>query len=650
MSNLEKFFEDPYIFLESASVEQLVEIAKQADIAFFNNDEPIMSDDEYDMIYDRIKSLDPSNQYLKKIGAPVNHLTQTITSKNKIILPYKMGSMDKIRPENTDILNNFKLKYKNPYIISDKLDGVSALLIIDNNSKHKLYTRGNGTIGTDITNLLDIINIKLSSSITSTPYAIRGELIISKTKFKKYSDHMANARNMVSGIVNAKTIDIQRAKDVDFVAYELVNPWLPYTEQFKKIKDLKIQLVNWFQESNISVDNLSQILKKRKVESEYECDGIIIAYNSPEERIESGNPDYAFAFKNLAEQETAIVTVKYVEWNISKDGYIKPKLVLNPTKLSGVIIKNVTAFNAKYIVENKIGPNTQIKLVRSGDVIPHILEIIKSSKEPQMPIDIEYEWNDSNVDIVTKNDSIEQKIKELSYFCAKLDIKNVSEGVITKFIDAGIDTIPKILLVTKTDLMEVENFKDKMINKIYDNIHSKIQIMTLLEYMVASNTFGHGLGEKKLKKILEIHPDIIYQYIEKQPSILINLIKDIDGFDTISATQFITRLPKFLELLNQTPIEIQSRILLEVQEIKVPIPGNKLLGLKIVFSGFRNKDWETIIESQGGEITTTISKNTYLLVTTKEDIEKNTNAKIVKAFELGIKVIDKETFNKEYIK
>jgi len=384
--------------------------------------------------------------------------------------------------------------------------------------------------------------------------------------------------------------------------------------------------------------------------AEYECDGIIIAYNSPEERIESGNPDYAFAFKNLAEQETAIVTVKYVEWNISKDGYIKPKLVLNPTKLSGVIIKNVTAFNAKYIVENKIGPNTQIKLVRSGDVIPHILEIIKSSKEPQMPIDIEYEWNDSNVDIVTKNDSIEQKIKELSYFCAKLDIKNVSEGVITKFIDAGIDTIPKILLVTKTDLMEVENFKDKMINKIYDNIHSKIQIMTLLEYMVASNTFGHGLGEKKLKKILEIHPDIIYQYIEKQPSILINLIKDIDGFDTISATQFITRLPKFLELLNQTPIEIQSRILLEVQEIKVPIPGNKLLGLKIVFSGFRNKDWETIIESQGGEITTTISKNTYLLVTTKEDIEKNTNAKIVKAFELGIKVIDKETFNKEYIK
>ena len=155
------------------------------------------------------------------------------------------------------------------------------------------------------------------------------------------------------------------------------------------------------------------MLKERKAESEYECDGIIIAYNTPNERVPIGNPDYAFAFKNVAELETAIVTVKQVEWNVSKDGYLKPILILEPIKLSGVMIKRVTAFNAKYIVENKIGPNTQIKLVRSGDVIPHILEIIKSSKEPQMPTDIEYEWNDSNVDIIAKNNSVEQKPKKI---------------------------------------------------------------------------------------------------------------------------------------------------------------------------------------------------------------------------------------------
>ena len=655
MTILELFLQDPYEFIENASIKDLIEIAKQADDAYYNNDDPIMEDDEYDLLIDRIKQLDKTNLYLVK---PAHQQIQKVTSKNKVILPYTMGSMNKVKPENIDFINNFKNKYnllqdsKNlyPWVISDKLDGVSALLVIDNINKiYNLYTRGNGIIGTDITNLLDIINIKINKTI-KTKIVIRGELIMSKQKFKKYADTMANARNMVSGIVNAKTIDTSRAKDIDFVAYEVINPWLSYTDQFSLLSKNKISTVHHTQTKDISVSNLSKLLKERKAESEYECDGIIIAYNTPTERVPIGNPDYAFAFKNIAELETAIVTVKEVQWNVSKDGYLKPILILEPIKLSGVMIKRVTAFNAKYIVDNSIGAGSKIKLVRSGDVIPHILEVVKKSKIPDMPEDANsYEWNESNVDIIVKNNSIEQKIKELSFFCSKLDIKNIGEGVIAKMIEAEIDTIPKILSVTKADLSEVENFKDKMVDKVYDAIHNKAKEMTLIEFMAASNAFGHGMGERKIKKILEAHPDIIYLYIEKDKNILIEMIKQIDGFDTITATQFITKMSIFLDILHKIPLEIQNRLLFEVSGSEKLKKNVKQITAKIVFSGFRNKEWEKIIEEKGGEITTSISKNTTILVTTKEDIEKNTNAKLLKAIDLGIKILSKEQFEKDYI-
>ena len=647
MTTLERFLKDPYEFIEIASIKDLIDIAKQADDAYYNNDDPIMEDDEYDLIIDRIKQLDKTNAYLVK---PAHQQIQKVISKNKVSLPYTMGSMNKVKPDNIDFINNFKNKYKDNWVISDKLDGVSALLVIDNVAKqYNLYTRGNGTIGTDITNLLDIINIKFNKTI-KTKLVVRGELIMSKQKFKKYADTMANARNMVSGIVNAKTIDTTRAKDIDFVAYEVVEPWLSYTDQFSLLSKHKISTVHHTQTKDISVPNLCKLLKERKAESEYECDGIIIAYNTPSERVPLGNPDYAFAFKNVAELETAIVTVKQVEWNVSKDGYLKPILILEPIKLSGVMIKRVTAFNAKYIVDNSIGAGTKIKLVRSGDVIPHILEVVKKSKTPDMPEDANsYEWNESNVDIIVKNDSIEQKIKELSFFCSKLDIKNVGEGVIAKMIEVEIDSIPKILSVTKADLSEVENFKDKMVDKVYDAIHNKAKEMTLIEFMAASNAFGHGMGERKIKKILEVHPDIIYLYIETDKSKLIDMIKKIDGFDTITATQFITKMSVFLKILHKIPLQIQNRLLFDTSGAEKPKKNVKQLSAKIVFSGFRNKEWEKVIEEKGGEITTSVSKNTTILVTTKEDIDNGTNAKLLKAKDLGIKILSKEQFEKDYI-
>ena len=640
MNNFELFFLDPYEFIETANLKQLLEIANKA-LTDYHNNEPIMSDDEYDLLIDRIKVLSPNNPFFKKVGASV----QKVLHKEKAILPYKMGSMDKIRPEHTSALENFKKKYPNNWIVSDKLDGISALLIIDKTG-NKLYTRGDGSVGTDITNLLSVINIKIPR--TDDKYVIRGELIMSKNNFLKYEDIMANARNMVAGIVNAKTIDVNRAKDIDFIAYEMLEPWSSYTNQFKKLEQLKINTVVHSVESNIDMDILSELLKKRKLESLYECDGIIVSYNNVISRVETAsNPDYAFAFKNLADLDTAIVEVISVSWNISKDGLIKPKLVLKPTKLSGVVIKNVTAFNAKFIVDNKIGPKTLIKIVRSGDVIPYIMEVVKSTVA-QMP-EIEYKWNDSGVDIiVSDSDTDEQKIKELTYFCSKLEIKNLSDANITKFIESGIDSIDKILSVKKEDLAKVDNFKSKMVDKIYSNIQEAINNITLLKLMTASNVFGHGIGDKKLSKILNVHPDIIYKYIEIDENKLIDELNQIDGLDTITSSQFVKNMGSFLELVNKIPQDIQNKILLEVVNDLEIDNESKLNGLNIVFSGFRNKSWEEVIKNGGGKIATSVSKNVDILVTTQD--YSMSNNKIKKAIELGIKIINKENFEKDYIK
>jgi len=639
MEIIEEYLKDPYDFLENANIKTLVSIAKTANEAYRNKEKTLMTDDEYDLIIDRIKFINPDHSFFKKVGAKVD----SKIDKVKVTLPFFMGSMDKIRPENNDKLEKFKKDFGGPYIVSDKLDGVSALLIINENEK-KLYTRGNGFIGTDITNLLELINIDISNIKTSV--IIRGELIISKTNFKKYEKTMANARNMVSGIVNSKTVDVNAAKDIDFVAYEIVEPWMTFYEQFKHLEKYKIKTVYHVKVKNIDMIFLENILKERKESSEYECDGIIFVHNSPNIRSHGVNPEYALAFKNLAESETAIVKVIKVEWHISKHGYIKPRLLLESTKLSGVTIKHVTAFNAKFIKDNIIGPGSEIKLVRSGDVIPHILEVTKKSKNAQMP-DYNYSWNESGVDIIATNKSDEQLIKELTNFCQKLDIKNISEGIITKFVEAGIDSIDKILNVKKEDLQNVENFKDKMVQKIFLHISERIKTITLLDLMVASNKFGHGLGERKIKKILDIHPDIIYLYIEMPAKKLIDLIIDIEGFDMITAKKFVSNMPHFLELLNQIPENIQEQILLELPTDN--IVSNKMDGFKIVFSGFRNKDWEKHIIENGGSIITAVSKNTTLLVSTQSDIEENTNSKIKTAIKLNILVLNKEDFYDKYI-
>jgi NAD-dependent DNA ligase len=636
---LKEFLKDYQKFIDTQPIYILIELASYAHEQYHLG-EGIMSDKLYDDLYDEIKKRDPNNEFLKKVGFEAK--------KNKVELPYYMGSMDKLKTSEQDKLDKWKKKYnKYDYLVMDKLDGISGMLMKENKTI-KFYTRGNGTVGQDITYLINTIpDLKIISKLKDD-MVLRGEIIISKQKWKKYESQFSNARNMVSGLVNSKSINTSIMKDIDFVSYEIMKPRMRFSEQFKYLQKNKINTVynEILDKQDLDFEMLDEILIDRREKSEYEVDGIIIMDDSLNEVNDSGNPDFAFAFKDASEKLTAEVKVNDVEWNVSKDGYIKPKLILEPTKLSGVIISNATAFNAKYIIDNKIGPGSIVKIIRSGDVIPHVLEVIKIAKV-KLP-EIEYKWNDTKVDFISiGNKSDEQIIKELTFFSDKMDIANLSEGLITNFVENNIDDIFKIINVTKKELSELDGFKEKLVNKIFDNIQTAMENATLVQFMNATNIFGHNFGHKRLEKVFIKYGNNFIKFMKEhtKEEITKEIIK-IDGFDEITSNQFSEYIHEFIKVFEKIPKKYQKNII-DNSEIKKV--SEKFKGKKFVFSGFRNKEWEEYIVINGGELVSSISKNTSYLITTKKDLEEGSNSKVVKAKEVGVEIVTKEDFEKKFL-
>jgi NAD-dependent DNA ligase len=635
---LKDLLKDYQKFIDTQPLNVLIEVAKYAAEQYYNG-EGVISDKLYDDLFDEIKKRDPKNDFLKKVGFE-------ITGKNKVELPYYMGSMDKIKISESDRLSKWQKKFnKYDYVIMDKLDGISGLFVLKNGTK-KLYTRGNGTIGQDITHLINTIpSFKFP---VSTNIVLRGELIISKKKWQKYTSQFSNARNMVSGLVNSKKINTDIMKDIDFVIYEIMEPRMRQSEQLKFLQKNKMTHVYYetLDKSDLDFEMLDEILLDRRESSEYEIDGIIVMDDSLHDYNTEGNPEFSFAFKDASEKQTADVVVKDVEWNVSKDGYLKPKLVLEPTKLSGVIISNATAFNAKYIVDNKIGPSSVVKIIRSGDVIPHVLEVIKTAKV-KMP-SVEYKWNETNVDLIaTGSKSDEQIIKELTFFAEKMDIMNLSEGIITNFVENDIDDIFKIINVSKNTLAELPSFKDKMVNKIHENIQTAMDKASLVQFMNATNIFGHNFGHKRLEKIFTKFGNNFIKYMKDHTKDEIyNEVLKIDGFDDITASQFSNLIHDFIKVFEKIPNSYQKTI---IKNSEIKMVSEKFKGKKFVFSGFRNKEWEDYITENGGELVSSVSKNTSYLVTTKKDYDEGSTSKVIKAKEVGVPIVIKEEFEKKFM-
>lgn len=628
--------------ISELSVKELEEIIVYVADKYYNTSISIINDATYDLLIDFLRLRDPKSKILKNIGAPIK-------SKNKVKLDYHLGSMDKIKPADCRKFDSWIKKYKGPYNLSDKLDGVSALLVYKKNESIKLFTRGTATEGHDITVLIKYFNLpsfeeikeyvskkKIVSDDKNNLMAFRGEIIINQKIFEKnWSKTLKNARNSVSGLVNSKNINSDLAKDTNLVLYEVVDPFLKIDEQFKMLNELGFKVVKNKTVSTLSFEILSKYLRDRRSNSEYLIDGIIITDSQKHDRNTDGNPEYAFAFKDILEDQITQSTIIKIEWNISKNGYLNPTVIIEPVCIGGVEIKRVSAHNAKYVVDNKLGVGAILEIIRSGDVIPYIQKVIKPALKTDLPKGTWY-WNETEVDIISNDiESDELKIKNLQFFFSTLNTKGMGKKNVEKIYYSGLNTIEKILKANETDLLKIEGFKEKTVSNLILAIKESLTNVNLAKLIAASNALGEGIGELRLKQVLNTYPNLITDYKKWSKKEFIDKIKELEGWEDKTSSVLVNNFDEFIKFYNK----IKSYITLEK---KIEIKQSKLTGLTVVLTGFRDNDLQEKLEAIGVKISSSVSKNTdYLVVKDKDTINEGTG-KVQKAQDAGVKIITKE--------
>ena len=620
--NITLFKKEGIKVLENLGESDIVKMVVAANDAYYNKD-PLLTDNEFDIVKEYAEKKYPDNEAIKQVGAPI--------TKNKVTLPYNMPSMDKIKPD-TNALSNWMQKYKGPYVLSCKLDGVSGLYTTEG-GEPKLYTRGDGKVGQDVTHLLRVLKLPEKKE-GEKGFAIRGEFIIPKKIFEeKYKAQFANPRNLVSGIVNSKTLD-DKTKDLHFVTYEVVNPPMKVGDQMDTLEKLGHEVVKNERRTTLSNEELSKTLLDWRANYEYEIDGVIVADDNIHHR-KDGNPDHAFAFKMVISDQMAEAKVVDVLWEASKSGYLKPRVQIEPIKLGGVTIQYATGFNGDFIEKNKIGIGAVIQIIRSGDVIPHIKSVTTPAEAAKMP-DQAYTWTKNHVDIVLEDveGDVTVKRKNITEFFTKLEVDGLSGKTVEKIMDAGFDTVPKILKMTKADFAKVKGFKDTLVNKIHDGIQAQVAKASLLDIMAASNLFGRGIGERKIRPILEAYPTILTDpgsQEEKYQKLI-----QIKGIGQENAKSFTENIDRFLKWLGECDLEgkLTEQPIKEVKA--VGDPSHPLYQKHIVMSGVRDATIKEKMESAGGIIDDSIGKSTFVLIVKSKGDKESSKTKYAKEHDIEI--------------
>lgn len=609
------------------------EITKQinkANIAY-RIGKPIMSDSEYDSLIEELSILDPDNDILSKIG----HQVQDESRKTK--LDIIMASMVK-KKTITEVNDWVRLKGISTdefVIITPKFDGLSLCV---EEEIDLAITRGDGVYGQRSDAHYSFIKNHLQLNPNPFQYTY-GEVMMPKQIFiDKYSMDFANPRNLVAGLLNSKTVDESlksSLSDCNYIKYGAIQ-----ISNIFKTKQEIIDQLNIGQEVKVNyhicqIKDLNEellISLFHTIQPNYEIDGLIIEINDITlqnklgRETSSNNPSYAIAFKHSSFEQSSESEVLGITWNISKQGLLKPIIHINPIRLDGVTVSNVTGNNAKFVKDMGIGVGAIVKVLRSGMVIPKIVDIIKKV-EFQMPEikDVEIGWNDNGIELITIEETDQQRLKQIISFFEILEADNVGEGVLTQLWNSGYRTIKDILELTINDLIKIDRFGSRKAFIVYNSIQSKIKDVELSKLQHATGIFK-GLGSRKL---------ILLEHFTEKPTI--EQVIEIDGFAEKSANSYIEGYDKFNDFIKDLPITIKSKE--KVIENDNNSSDNTLEGMVFVFTGVRRKDLEIQIEDRGGRIASSVSKNTTHVICKDPG---SGSLKLVKAQEFGAEIMSVE--------
>ena len=578
---------------------------------------PIMSDAVYDATF----------------GDASTHHELDVKTGQTTPLPLWMGSLDKKRDEKA--LDAWLDKtHTDKFVISAKLDGISALYDSEHN---KLYTRGNGQVGCDISRFIKHLDLKratLNLMMDAVPERnnayVRGELIMANDVFeRKYKTEFKNPRNLVSGQFGKKTINKDIVADIFFVPYEVIISGMqcPASEQLQSSF-----MLPWIEmkRSEMSVESLTKLLDKWSKDCVFAMDGLVVTEDRMYTRNTSGNPKYSIAFKKETGTETAVTTVTEVTWDVSRWGLLKPVVHIEPVQLSGVTIQKCSGHNAKYISDNKIGPGAQIVCVRSGDVIPYIVSVVEPSDSVTLPSST---WN--GVDLQAEGGEADYtiEIKTLTNIFSKLEVKHVSTKTIEKMYgECGLNTFPKMLNCTKDDLKHV--FKDKSADRIVAGMTDlKSRSVKVSVVVGAAGVLGFGLGAKRVENLFACLPTLRSGDWETVPDV--EEVCRVDGFAKKMAEKVVQCFPimtSFLRLCVDNGLQLEDDA--PPNERGLPQPGDKAVSerkMKICLSGFRDKELE-----KKYNVLSSVTKECEVLVCKSFEME---TGKMTKAKKLGIKMV-----------
>lgn len=585
------------------------EVYKQICDESYVSGRPVISDEEYDYLF--------GNNASAMILPPTGQV---------VALPVWMGSLNKIKSEKEFGAWLRKVTGKSEYVvISPKIDGVSALV-----SSAHMYSRGSGDVGSSLDRVLSYVTKVYNSPLTIKPYDyMRGELVMNKKTFNdKYANTYKNARNLVAGQLSKTDINKNTLKDINFVPYE----WIDSTF-VNKYPDDQFQYMHgnpgvisssgfiWYKVDvkDLTYEYLNDLLNLWSISLPYDIDGLVIVPNLRYFSISSGNPGLNIAFKkHTSIEESAVVKVLQVKWQTSKWGAYKPVVYIEPTLLDGSTISKINGHNAKTILERQIGPGAFIKIVRSGKVIPYIVDVLIPSNNVVIPEGI---WKGTDVYTLVRSGSNinpAQQIRNIVELFQKIGVKNINTRTIEKlYYDCKLKTFFDIINATPESISKcypIGKKQNKNIIEELDKVKQKpIQASILVS---ASGVLGQGIGEQKTSLLLKNFGYSTVPTLEE--------LMKLEGFAKKTAEQIIKNFPVMKEFV-ETCKNNGLKVVINYKNSNRPI---------ICLSGFRDETLEETFE-----VKTNLTRDVQYLVVLSLDDDTE---KMKKAKEYGIEIITRD--------
>lgn len=598
---------------------------------------PEISDSEYDSLEDELRKIDPKNHVLNLVGSSPK-------GSNKVEHETKMLSLNKTYK--LDELVSWKGDYE---IVSTlKIDGVSCSLVYEDGQLKIAKTRGDGSIGENITDKAHWMKGIPVVIDENQKLEVRGEIFCTEEDFFHLSDEMERAgferptsqRNIVAGLIGRKE-NIEFCRYIQFKAFDLIEEKRSLEKESQK--EVALQKLG-FSPEEICVHKSEADIKKRLEETqlfmsegEYQIDGLVFSYNDLNLHEELGStshhPRYKMAYKFQGEAKET--TIKSIIWQVSRNGILTPIANVKPVELSGAKISRVTLHNYGMVRQYNLKKDDQIKIIRSGEVIPKFMEVV-SSKEgtfetPEKCPSCDKKTKVDDIRLRCENPKCPAQVKEqILNFISKIGIDDLSSKRLDEMIKAGLVLeIPDLYKLKKEDLLQLDKVKDKLATKLLESIEKSKQV-TLVTFLGSLGIQG-GAFNKCEKVVLAGH-----NTLDKIKNLNQEKLIEIEGFAEKSAEEFYNSLTdKFpvISELEKLGFDFKESDINEDTPISLK---------KICITGAlsrKRSEIEKAIRESGGIVVGSVSKNTDYLLTNEEN---STSSKFKKATTLGISIISEE--------